>query len=102
VGFYEASAQILPVLALAAIVELIGRVRSIEELPLDVLLNLLSATLAFFLFVILGEISALSVLLAGRPCEWAEDATEIALVGATAMFVLNTLRPFLLGLARHG
>ncbi len=103
-AFYEASAQILPVLVLAGIVELYGRASTsaFRELRPTDLAFVLAMTLAFFAIAAAGEAAALSVLLRGRPSELAEATVESALVISSGLLVLGALRPFFRALDPQG
>jgi hypothetical protein len=102
VAFYEASAQILPVLVLAATVELLGVRRTLREQSATTVAVGLATMLLLCAFAIAGQAAALSALLCGGTSEWAEDTVEVALVGSAVPLVFMVVSPFLAALDEHG
>lgn len=93
VEFYSAVAGLLPILALAVVVEMPRDLRALEASVTGVRVTLLVIYLLFFAFAIVAEGLALAVLQAGNASERMESWVETALLAVTAQFVLAMLRP---------
>lgn len=101
-AFYSAVAALIPLLVLAAILELQPVIRRIEaarrDPPTRPSLWLVGwigvGVLSFFASSVLAEVIALDALLHGPPGEIGRETTQIALVSATALLLQGSVIPF--------
>jgi intracellular septation protein A len=92
--YYQAVASLLPVLALAGVVEFGTYIQRLDSQPDHIVWISLFNYLGFFAFAITGETLALSVLCSGAASEVTEDLIELSLILSVFLLLFG-------GVTRH-